>query len=189
MGQRLSNHGVWRTLRSALALDVDLYESARNTPRMRRIALTIVILAAISYALGSAVILIINQARMPLLLLLLLLNGLVVVAGYYLWTFVLWKVGQWLKPIDPTYGDLLAPVGFAYAPQVLNLLTLIPLLGRPIELILAVWSLLAVIVAIRQGLDLSTRQATWIGIMGWVPIQLAIGLIQVLEQEWVRPGV
>lgn len=186
MSQPSSASGIWRTLRSALALDANLYENARNTPRTHQIALKIVILAAISHAIGSAVILIINQATVPLLLLLLILDGLIVVAGYYLWTFVLWKVGQWLKPIDPTYGDLLSPVGFAYAPQSLNLFTLIPLFGRPIELVLAIWSLMAVIVAIRQGLDLNTRRATLIGLVGWTPIQIATGFIQVVGQDLIR---
>jgi len=135
--------------------------------------------------LGSAAILLINRASGWLLVVALLADGIGVVAGYYLWTWIILKVGQWLKPIDPTYGDLLGPVGFAYAPQVLNVLTLIPLLGRPIELILAIWSLLAVILATREGLNISTRRATWICLLGWVPIQVVIGSIQVLQQRLI----
>jgi hypothetical protein len=65
---------------------------------------------------------------------------------------------------------------------VLNFLTLIPFLGRPIELLLSVWSLLAVIVAVRQGLDITTRWAIVICLVGWPLIQVAIGLVQVFEQ-------
>jgi len=75
--------------------------------------------------------------------------------------------------------------GFAYAPQVLNFLTLIPL-GQPIERVLAVWSLLAVIVAVRQGLDISTSWAALLCLVGWPLIQVAIGLVQTFEQELVR---
>ncbi|XHX79116.1 MAG: Yip1 family protein [Stenomitos frigidus ULC029] len=181
-----SQQNFWSTLWHAIALQTDLYEHARNTPKTHRLALTIVLLAAISHMLGSAVILLINRASGLFLLLALLLDGLSVVAGYYVWTFIILKIGQWLKPIDPTYGDLLSPVGFAYAPQVLNVLTLIPLLGRPIELILALWSLLAVIVATREGLDLSTRRATFICLLSWTPIQLAIGSLQVLQQGIIK---
>ncbi|MBD2459491.1 YIP1 family protein [Oscillatoria sp. FACHB-1407] len=183
-----STGGVLRTLKKALILDADYYESARNTLRIRRLALTIVTLAAGSHVLGSAVILLINRASLPMMILALGLDGVAVVAGYYFWTFTIWKVGQWMKPIDPTYGDLLSPIGFAYAPQVLNFLTLIPLLGRPIELVLAVWSLLAVIVAVRQGLDITTRRAMFICLIGWPLIQVAIGFVQVLEQELVKLG-
>lgn len=181
-----SHQGVCKTLRNALALNSHFYENTRNTPKNKRLALTIVTLAAFSHALGSAVILLINRATFPILLVALLIDILSIVIGYYFWTFTILKIGQWLKPIDPTYGDLLSPIGFAYAPQVLNFLTLIPLLGRPIELILAVWSLLAVIIAVRQGLDISTRKAALICLVGWPLIQIAIGFVQVLEQKLLK---
>jgi hypothetical protein len=181
-----SHQGVCKTLRNALALNSHFYENTRNTPRNRKLALTIVTLAAFSHALGSAVILLINRATFPILLVALLIDILSIVIGYYFWTFTILKIGQWLKPIDPTYGDLLSPIGFAYAPQVLSFLTLIPLLGRPIELILAVWSLLAVIIAVRQGLDISTRKAALICLVGWPLIQIAIGFVQVLEQKLLK---
>jgi hypothetical protein len=181
-----SRSGLCGTLRYALALNGDFYENARNTQRNRSLALSIVILATVSHAIGSGVILLINRASIFVLFVGLVIDAIAVVAGYYFWTFTIWKIGQWLKPIDPTYGDLLVPIGFAYAPQVLNFLTLIPLLGRPIELILAVWSLLAVIVAVRQGLDITTRRAALICLVGWPLIQIAIGFVQVLEQQLVR---
>ncbi|NDJ17287.1 hypothetical protein GS601_08280 [Myxacorys almedinensis A] len=166
----------------------DFYENAHDTPRNRRWALIIVLIAALSHMLGYAVILIVNRASTPVFILALLFNGASVVAGYYFWTFTIWKVGQWMKPIDPTYGDLLSPLGFAYAPQILNFLTLIPLLGTPIEFFLALWGLLAVIVAIRQALDIRTRQAALISVVGFLLIQTVIGSIQILGQQvanWV----
>ena len=181
--------GLFKTLSNALVLNASLYENARNTPKTHRLALTVVILAALSHALGTAVILLINLATIPELLVTLVIDALWLIVGYYFWTFTIWKVGQWLKPIDPTYSDLLSPIGFAYAPQVLNFLTLIPLLGRSIELILAAWSLLAVIVAVRHGLDITTRQAVFICLIGWPLIQIAIGLAQILEQQLFTKGV
>ncbi|ARV59095.1 hypothetical protein BZZ01_11005 [Nostocales cyanobacterium HT-58-2] len=176
----------WKTLIYALVLNANFYENARNTPKTHQLALTIVIMAALSHALGSGVILLINRATLPVLFLGLLIDAFSIVIGYYFWTFTIWKIGQWLKPIDPTYGDLLSPIGFAYAPQVLNFLTVIPVLGRPIELILAVWSLLAVIVAVREGLDISTNRAAIICLLGWPLIQIAVGLLQVTEQQLIK---
>jgi len=175
--------GLGKTLWYALALNANFYENARNHPRTHRIALSIVILAAVSRALGSLVIAVINLASLPIVVLVLLVNGLSIVGGYYFWTFTIWKLGQWLKRDSPAaYGDLLGPIGFAYAPQVLNFLTLIPLLGQPIERILAIWSLLAVIVAVRQGLDINTARAALISLVGWPLIQLAIGFLQIYPQ-------
>lgn len=184
-GQELKG-GLRATLWNALALDANLYENAQNDLRTHRLARTIVMLAAVSHALGSAVILLINLAKPPILVLVLLVDALSVVAGYYFWTLTIWKIGHQLRPSSPSYGDLLSPIGFAYAPQVLNFLTVIPLLGRPIELVLAVWSLLAVIVAVRQGLDLTTNQAALICLVGWPLVQIAVGSVQALEQMLVR---
>lgn len=186
MSHQSSQAGFWRTLINALMLNADFYENARNTPQNHRLALTIVLLAACSHMLGSAVILLINRAPAPVFVVALLFDGLSIVVGYYFWTFTIWKIGQWMKPIDPTYSDLLSPIGFAYAPQVFNFLTLIPLLGRPIEFVLAVWSLLAVIVAVRQALDIRTRQAALICLVGFPVIQTAIGLIQILGQRVIN---
>lgn len=186
MSARNSKLNLGTTLKEALTLDANFYEHTSNTPRSRRLARTIVILAAVSNALGSAFILLINRVTLPMLVLALVLNGIGVVLGYYFWTLTIWKLGDWFKPNHVTYRELLIPIGFAYAPQVLNFLTLIPLLGRPIQLILAVWSLLAVIVAVRQGLDINPPWAALICLIGWPLIQVAIGFVQVFEQEFVR---
>lgn len=183
---RNSHPGLCKTLKHAITLNASFYENARNTRQNKRIALTIVVLAAISRAIGTAVILLINLAALPVLIFIVLLDIITVILGYYLWTFTIWKIGQFLKHVDPNYTDLLSPIGFAYAPQILNLLTLIPLLGRPIELVLGVWSLLAVIIAVRQGLDISTLKAALICLIGWPIIQIVVGLVQVLQPELTK---
>jgi hypothetical protein len=175
--------GLGKTLWRALALKAGFYDNAHRISHARRLALTVVLLAALSQLLGSLVILLISRTTLPLLGLILLLQGAAIVVGYYFWTFTIWKLGRWFYRNTPGYQELLSPIGFAYAPQVLNFLTLIPLLGRPIELALAVWSLLAVIVAVREGLNLKTRNATLICLVGWPLIQLAIGFIQVFRLD------
>ena len=183
------NNSKWQllyTLKNALLLNEQLYDDACNTPYNNQLALTIVILAGVSHALGSLFILLINRAAIYLLLLALLIDVLSIIIGYYFWSLTIWKVGQWIKSKDPKFNKLLSPIGFAYAPQVLNILTLIPLLGRPIELILALWSLLAVIVAVTQALDIKTPKAAFICVIAWTVIQFAVGSIQVLEQKVVQ---
>ncbi|MEO0843467.1 MAG: Yip1 family protein [Cyanobacteria bacterium J06643_5] len=182
------NPSKWQllyTIKNALLLNEELYENACNTPFNNQLALTIVTLAGVSHALGSIFILLINRASIYLLLLALLIDALSIIIGYYVWTLTIWKVGDWIKS-NQKFSSLLSPIGFAYAPQVLNILTLIPLLGRPIELILALWSLLAVIVAVTQALDITTRKAGLICLIAWPLIQIAVGFIQVLEQKVVQ---
>ncbi|MBD2093042.1 hypothetical protein H6F67_24650 [Microcoleus sp. FACHB-1515] len=175
-----------QTLKRALSLDGHFYEYTPNTGRTRRQARTIVLLAALSYGLGNALILVINRAPLWIFLVGVVLVAIAVVAGYYFWTLTIWLIGQQLKRYRLTYSDLLVPIGFAYAPQILNFLTLIPLLGRPIDLGLAAWTLLAIIVAVRQGLDIHTRWAVAIALIGWIPVQTAIGSVQVLLQVLIE---
>ncbi|HEY9669324.1 MAG TPA: hypothetical protein V6C91_21105, partial [Coleofasciculaceae cyanobacterium] len=65
MSEKKAQANLRTTLWNALALDGNFYETARNTSRNRRIARTIVILAALSHALGSTLILIINRVALP----------------------------------------------------------------------------------------------------------------------------
>ena len=91
-----------------------------------------------------------------------------------------------MKSNPSPYRELLSPIGFAYAPQILNFLTLIPLLGRPIELLLAGWTLLAVIVAVRQALTISTLWAAMISLVSFPLIQIVTGVIQVAVQQFTN---
>lgn len=168
------------TLREALTLDAHFYEDAPNTYRTRKIAQTIVILAAFSNTFGNAAILLINRIGLAMFVLALIVNCISVLLGYYFWTLTIWKIGDWFKPDHVSFSELLVPIGFAYAPQVFNFLTLIPLLGILIQLLLSIWSLLAVIVAVRQGLDISNFWAAVICLIGWPLIQLAVSSVQVL---------
>jgi hypothetical protein len=106
--------------------------------------------------------------------------------GYYFWVFTIWKVGQWFKSNPPTYQELLYPIGFAYSPQILNVITLIPLLGRPIELILAAWTLLAVMVVIRKAMTISTLWAALISLACFPVIQIVPIAIQVVAQQFTN---
>ena len=178
MRNKETRKGLWKTLASALSLDANFYENAPNDSITIRVAQTIVILAAISHAIGSAVVFVISWTAIPILPLALLIDVLSVVVGYYFWTLTIRQISRLFGLNSPSYRELLIPIGFAYAPQVLNFLTLIPLLGHPLELVLSVWSLLAVIVAVRQGLDISTLWASVICLIGWPLIQISISFIQ-----------
>lgn len=183
MNHHSAKTSLWETLRKALRLDARLYENVLSTRENRRVALRIVILTGLSHMIGSAVILLINRTPLLMLVLVLGLDILSIIAGYYLCTFLVFKIGRRLKPTNPSYAELLSPIGFAYAPQVLNVLTLIPLLGRALEFVLSVWSLLAVTVAIRQGLDLKTRSAALVSVIGWVPIQFSSSAVILLASS------
>ncbi len=184
MAQQRSPQWFWRVLWDALTLDQDFYEDAHRDPTTERLAPVMVWLAAISHGIGSGFILLIYQPALPWLILGVLVNTLSVVAGYYLWTYTIWQVdARWQNHVPP-YRELLAPVGFAYTPQLLNVLTVIPLFGPPLRLGLAGWSLLAAIAAVRQGLNVSLGKAMIMAGVGFTLVQVAIGLVQLWVQTW-----
>lgn len=176
--------GVWQTIRDALTLNPRLSKSVQGNQKNRRTAFAIVLLAALSRSLGSTVISLLNRATLPILLVTLVLGIFTVIIGYYFWTFTIWKLGQWLKFNPPTYRELLIPVGFAYSPQILDVLTLIPLFGGPIELILAMWTLLAVTIAVHRVMRIAILQAAIISFVSFPVIQIVSTVIQVMSQQF-----
>jgi hypothetical protein len=139
----------------ALTLNPKFYEHTQRYSHSLEIGQFVVFVAAITHGLGSILIPLLVQVSLPVLLLIFLINSLIVVIGYYFWTYTIWQIGQWLKLPLPRYRELLLPIGVAHVPQILNFFTVIPLLGRPIEITLATWSLLVTVVAVNQGLKLN----------------------------------
>lgn len=184
MEHNASDIGIWQTIRDALTLSPRLSESVQGNQKVRRSAFLIVLLAALSRTLGSAVISLLNRVTLPALLVTSVLGIFTVIIGYYFWTFIIWQIAQWSKFNPPPYRELLNPIGFAYSPQILNVLTLIPLFGRPIELILAGWTLLAVTIAVHRAMRITTLQAAIISFVSFPVIQLVSVVIQVISQQF-----
>jgi hypothetical protein len=174
-----SVNGIAKTCWRALVLDVDLYAEAFQGYTLHRAAQTMVGIAACSHAIGSSMILLTYNTSLVMQILALLANIAVVVVGYYSWKLAIWKIGAWLQTSMPPYKRLLIPIGLVYTPQILNFFTVVPLLGRPIEIGLALWSLVAAIVALYNGLNLKLSKAIAICTLGWVVVQVAIGMIQI----------
>jgi hypothetical protein len=179
-----SRVGVRRSIWNALTLNSQLDENRQSDRRMQRTAFTIVMVAALSRALGNAIISLLNRVTLPVFLTTLFLGIFSVVIGYYFWTLTIWKVGQWLKLNSPPYRELLYPIGLAYSPQILNVITLLPLLGRPIELIFAGWTLLAVTVSVRRVMMITMLQAALISLACFPVIQIVPIVIQVVAQQF-----
>lgn len=185
MAERYSIRWVRRVLVDALTLNPAFYEHSHRSAIALPLAQGIVGSAALSYGLGSGLVLLLSQPSPVQWGVGTLINGLSLVAGYYLWTYAIWLLDTYLAPPVPPYRELLIPVGFAYAPQVLNLLGVIPLFGPAIALGLAGWTLLGAIAAVRAGLNISLAKAVLLASVGFIPVQIALGLIQATVQTWI----
>ncbi|MCK4697783.1 MAG: YIP1 family protein [Dehalococcoidia bacterium] len=78
---------------------------------------------------------------------------------YFIGT-TLFKGPQTLWRSIATYGELLRSIGFAAAPGVLMIFAFVtPPIGALITLVAFVWMFIAMVVAVRQSLDFTTRRA------------------------------
>lgn len=166
----------------ALTLNEDFYSNIPDNAAHLQFSRAIVLLAALSYSIGSVIILAMNRET-PLTLAIGFGIGIaLIVSSYYFWAFTIGKLLQWTTSFESSsYRELLNLIGFSYAPQLFALFTLIPLLGRPIELLLNAWSLFAIITALRHKLNINLPKAFLVCLPGWLLSNIGIGTIQVLQ--------
>lgn len=153
----------------AAQLKTAIYEEVENDQGATGQAAGVVVLASIAAGLGS----------LPSI------AGLIfgVIAGlvaWVVWSYLTWFIGTKWLPEAGTHaepGQLMRTVGFAQAPGVFQILGIIPALGPLIMLAVAIWVLVAVVIAVRQALDYtSTGRAVGVCLIGWL-IQIVIFVI------------
>ncbi len=83
-------------------------------------------------------------------------------AGWFVWSVATYFVGTMLFKGQATLEEMLRVIGFAYAPQFLNI---IPCVGWVIG---GLWSLAAGFIAVRQGLDLDNTKAFFTIVIGFI---------------------
>jgi hypothetical protein len=159
------------TIRQALVLRESIFVTIQRAPHGLWVALLVVGLAGLSEALGQSLVLFINHVRPRRFVLAVLLSVLAYIAGYVLWTGSVWLVGVHAFGRDLAWAPVAAAVGLAYAPQLFAFFELTPFLGSPFAILLSLWSLLAILVALRVGLGLETWQAAAAGGLGWLLLQ------------------
>jgi hypothetical protein len=94
------------------------------------------------------------------------------VIGAALWALIVTLVGTKLMP-EPTtkadFNETFRVVGFSAAPGLLNVLAIIPFLGPLISLVIWLWSLIVMVIGVRQVLDYtSTGRAVIVCLIGMV---------------------
>jgi hypothetical protein len=92
--------------------------------------------------------------------------------GWVIGSFVVLLVGTKIFPGKNTEADLgqmLRTMGFAQSAGLFNVLGIIPFLGMLIRLAVAIWILVAMVIAVRQALDYDdTLKAVIVCLVAWV---------------------
>jgi hypothetical protein len=91
--------------------------------------------------------------------------------GWAIWAALTYGVGTLLGG-TATWGELLRTLGFAQAPGVLYVFGAIPVIGWLVRVVVAIWILIAAIIAIRQALDFGTGRAVLTAVIAWIVIMI-----------------
>ena len=150
-----------RMIRAA-KLDVDLYEMVENDRGYTGEAFFIVVLTGLLSGIGlwlgpgefwGSVV-----------------GGVIgAVIGWVIWAFLTDVIGRKLGGTADT-GEMLRVLGYASSPMALGV---IPWLG----LVAAIWTLVAAVVAVRQGLDFTTGKAIGTLLIGFLVYVVARGIL------------
>jgi hypothetical protein len=100
--------------------------------------------------------------------------------GWAIWAWLVYFIGtRWLPGPDTRadVGELLRTLGFATSPGILRVVGVVPPLGLIVFVVTTLWTLVAVVVAVRQALDYrSTGRALGVCVIGWL-VQVAFLLL------------
>jgi hypothetical protein len=160
----------------AARFDKDFYEEVEQDTSYGQDALIVVILAALAGGIGVFFGSIL--AGYSLFSSLLGLVGGIVRAAiiYFAWVFVAQYVGTRFFKGTGDFGEVQRAFGFAYAPQVLNILSflsfvpVIKCVAWVIPLLVMVWSIATGFVAIRQSLDQDDTNAAFTMIVSFIAV-------------------
>ena len=156
-----------RMIRAA-KLDAALYEEVEADKGAMGQALGVVILSSIAAGIGT-----ISATGIKGLI----FGTIVALLGWFIWAYLTYFIGTRLLAEPQTkadYGELLRTIGFSSSPGVLRVLAIIPMLGGILNFIIAIWMLVAMVIAVRQALDYkSTWRAVGVCLIGWI-VQMVI---------------
>ena len=160
-------------MKGAAPLHIDTYEEVEADRTATGQAAGVVALVAVAQAIGGA-----GEGGVGIL------GGLIsALLGWLLWAGITYLIGAKLLGGTATWGELLRTLGFAQTPGVLNLLGVIPVLGGIVRFAVAIWVLIAGIIAIRQALDVDTGKAILTAALGWLVIVLPLARLEAVARS------
>jgi hypothetical protein len=162
----------------AAVLDVDTYEEVEVDRSVSTIAQALIVVLGSSIASGIGASGFIYGGR-PIMQGLFLWSAVALI-GWAAWALIVFEIGGRLLPERETradVGELLRTIGFSAAPGLLRVFGVVPELTLPVFALTTVWMLVAMVVAVRQGLDYrSTARAIGVCALGLV-LALSIAVV------------
>ena len=172
---------VNRMIRAA-RLDVSLYEEVEKDVTATNEAVLVVVIASICAGIGMAIG---GQMAGGLggLVFWLAVGAITALIGWFVWSFITYFIGTRVfkgPKTESSYGELLRCIGFSSSPGVLRILSFIPIVGAIIAFVAMIWSLVAMVIAVRQALDFTTGRAIATCIVGFIVLVIISAVVAML---------
>jgi hypothetical protein len=166
-------HSWTDRMKGAALLHSDTYEEVEADQTATSQAAGVVALVAVAQAIGGA-----GEGGAGIVA-----GAISALLGWLLWAGITYLIGAKLLGGTATWGELLRTLGFAQTPGVLYVLGFIPVLGGIIRFAVAIWVLIAGIIAIRQALDVGTGKAILTAVLGWLVIVLPLAILAAVAMD------
>lgn len=152
-------------------LDVGFYNEVEHDRSATVLALLVVIVATGLSGIGSAI------AAESNVVLGSIGGAATGVIGWIVWSAIALQVGRRAFGGTADLGEMLRVIGFAFAPLAIGVIPWLGFVG-------ALWTLVAAVIAIREGLDFSTGNAVVTMVAGWaVWLLLSLAVQAVIDVQ------
>ena len=163
----------------AARLNVQTYEDVEHDSGATMQALLVVILVSIASVVGQII-----GASDDGIIWAIVIGVIRGVVSWALWALFTWLIGSTILKTEQTeadWGQLARGTGFAQTPGLFNVLLFIPILGGIIYLIALIWTIVCMVVAVRQSLDYSsTWRAFFVILLALIPVAILNVIVLVL---------
>ena len=147
----------------AMKLDPNAFEDVERDPTAIGQSVGVIALAAVAAGIGNVyyggLTGIVRGAFMSII-------------GFLVWSLIIWLVGTKVMPEPATkadYPETFRVLGFSAAPGLASVVTIIPILGWLLMLVIWLWEIAAMVIAVRQVLDYTTTgKAIIVVLIGFV---------------------
>jgi Yip1 domain len=174
MATEAATNGFVMRLIGAISLDTAIYEEVEADRGGTGQALAVVVLSSLATGIGARGFADVSLGSIVSF-------SALALVGWATWALLTFEIGYRLMPAPQTradVGEMLRTTGFASTPALFRVFGIMPGATWPVFAATMVWSLVAMVVAVRQALDYtSTARAVAVCIIGWT---LALGFAVVI---------
>lgn len=150
-----------RNVTRAALLDVDFYNEAERDPGLDVQALLVVLFANVLGGIGSVIATEATDTNGAVALALGAVAGAFTgVIGWLVWSAIANFAGTRFFGGTADFGEMRRVIGFSFAPLAIGVVPWLGFVG-------AAWTLIAAMIAVREGLDFSTQRAIATVVVGW----------------------